>query len=51
MPACVEACKENAIVFGDLAKADSEVSKMLRERHSIVRKPHLGTVPKVFYII
>ena len=51
LPACVEACKENAIVFGDLAKADSEVSKMLRERHSIVRKPHLGTVPKVFYII
>jgi len=51
LPACVEACKENAIVFGDLANADAEVSKILQERHCIVRKPHLGTEPKVFYII
>ena len=51
LPACVEACKENALIFGDLAVIDSDVSKILKQRHSIVRKPHLGTEPKVFYIL
>lgn len=51
LPACVEACKENALVFGDLSDADSDVRKILKQRHTFVRKPHLGTEPKVFYII
>jgi Fe-S-cluster-containing dehydrogenase component len=51
MPACVEACKENALVFGDLAAIDSDVRKILKQRHSFVRKPHLGAEPKVFYIL
>jgi len=51
LPACVEACKENALSFGDLAVIDSDVRKILKQRQSIVRKPHLGTEPKVFYIL
>ncbi|MCX5817688.1 MAG: 4Fe-4S dicluster domain-containing protein [Proteobacteria bacterium] len=51
LPACVEVCKENALIFGDLAAIDSDVRKILKQRHSIVRKPHLGTEPKVFYIL
>jgi Fe-S-cluster-containing dehydrogenase component len=50
-PACVEACKEKGLVFGDLNAADSEASKILNARFSIQRKPHLGTEPKVYYIL
>ncbi|MBA2849131.1 4Fe-4S dicluster domain-containing protein [Thermosulfuriphilus ammonigenes] len=50
-PACVEACKAGALVFGDLADPDSEVSVALRENFSIRRKPELGTGPCVFYIV
>lgn len=51
MPACVEACPEKALIFGDLADENSEVSKILRERVAIRRKPELGTGPAVFYLI
>jgi Fe-S-cluster-containing dehydrogenase component len=50
-PACVEACREKALIFGDLKAQDSPVTKVLAERYSIWRKPHLGTKPKVFYIL
>lgn len=50
-PACVEACKEGALVFGDLEDPDSEVRKLLRSNHAIQRKPELGTKPKVYYIV
>jgi molybdopterin-containing oxidoreductase family iron-sulfur binding subunit len=49
-PACVESCKENSLVFGDLEDGDSEVRKLLESHHSLRRKPELGTKPKVFYI-
>jgi len=51
MPACVEACKDRGLVFGDLNTPDSEVRKVLASRYSIRRKPHLGTEPKVFYVL
>jgi molybdopterin-containing oxidoreductase family iron-sulfur binding subunit len=51
MPACVEACEENAIVFGDLEDPDSEVRKILGEKFSIRRKPELGTRPEVYYLV
>jgi molybdopterin-containing oxidoreductase family iron-sulfur binding subunit len=50
-PACVEACKEKCLIFGDLEDPDSEVREILHERHSIRRKPGLGTQPQVYYLV
>jgi Fe-S-cluster-containing dehydrogenase component len=49
-PACVEACKEKGLIFGDLNRKDSEVRAILRTRFALRRKPHLGTEPKVYYV-
>jgi molybdopterin-containing oxidoreductase family iron-sulfur binding subunit len=51
LPACVDVCPENALLFGDLADPDSEVRQVLRTRHTIRRLPGLGTKPQVFYIV
>jgi len=51
IPACVEACKEKALIFGDLNDPESAVSKALRDRFAIRRRPELGTQPQVYYIM
>jgi Fe-S-cluster-containing dehydrogenase component len=51
LPACVEACKEKALVFGDLEDPDSEVREILGEHFAIRRKPELGTQPEVYYLV
>jgi len=51
LPACVEACKKGALIFGDLDDPNSGVRKILRENHTIQRKPDLGTMPSVYYIV
>lgn len=51
IPACVEACKERALVFGDLEDPNSEVRKLISSNHTLRRKPHLGTMPQVYYIM
>jgi molybdopterin-containing oxidoreductase family iron-sulfur binding subunit len=51
LPACVEACQERCLIFGDLADDGSEVRRILHERHAIRRKPGLGTQPEVFYLV
>lgn len=50
-PACVEACENNEIVFGNLNDKNSDVYKLLTTRFSITRKPGLGTYPEVYYLI
>jgi len=50
-PACVEACPGKAITFGDLNDPSSRIRVMLGENETVQRKPELGTLPSVFYII
>jgi molybdopterin-containing oxidoreductase family iron-sulfur binding subunit len=50
-PACVTACPEKAMIFGNVADPGSDVRQVLRSRNTIRRKPELGTGPNVFYIL
>ena len=50
-PACVEACKDKALIFGDLEDSKSEIREFLRSHATIQRKPHLGTHPEVYYVL
>jgi molybdopterin-containing oxidoreductase family iron-sulfur binding subunit len=50
-PACVEACSNKEMVFGDLEDPGSEVREILRNRFSIRRKPGLGTKPEIYYLV
>jgi molybdopterin-containing oxidoreductase family iron-sulfur binding subunit len=53
-PACVEAAneiREGALTFGDLDASDSEVRELLHKHYTIIRKPELGTGPKIYYIV
>ena len=50
-PACVEACTEKVLVFGNLNNPESEVRKLLKENFSIRRKPGLGTNPEIYYLV
>jgi len=49
-PACVEA-SNGALVFGNLNDPESEVRKILKTHFTLQRKPELGTMPSVFYVI
>jgi molybdopterin-containing oxidoreductase family iron-sulfur binding subunit len=51
IPACVEACKNGAMTFGDLEDSESEVRRLLAENYAIRRKPSLGTLPQIYYIV
>jgi len=50
-PACVEACREGALIFGDLSNPESEPRKMLRLAYTIQRRPEIGTGPAVYYVL
>ncbi len=54
LPLCVQTANkgaEGAMVFGDLNDPNSAVSKVLRKRFTIQRKPSAGTKPSLFYIV
>ncbi len=50
IPACVEA-SNGAMVFGNLKDPNSEIRKVLAENFNIQRKPELGTIPSVYYLV
>jgi formate-dependent nitrite reductase membrane component NrfD/ferredoxin len=49
-PACVAACPEHALVVGDIDDPASAISELLGREPVRVRRPELGTEPKLFYI-
>ncbi len=51
LPACVETCPEKALIFGNINDPESEIREVLKSRHSIRRKPILGTNPQIYYLV
>jgi Fe-S-cluster-containing dehydrogenase component len=49
--ACQATCPTKVRIFGDLDDPESEISQVLRERESKTLKTHLGTKPKLFYLL
>ncbi|GAA4895026.1 4Fe-4S dicluster domain-containing protein [Ferrimonas pelagia] len=50
LPACVEACPTQAVVFGDLNDPKSDVAKLLRAKQTYRDKVSLGTKPKLYKV-
>ena len=51
MPACVQACPQEAMKFGDLNDPNSPLRELLRTRFTVRRRPELGTSPMIYYIV
>ncbi|MGI2260441.1 4Fe-4S dicluster domain-containing protein [Shewanella sp. GXUN23E] len=50
LPACVQACRYDALVFGDANDPNSYVSRLLAVKDSVRIKAYLGTEPSLRYI-
>lgn len=52
LPACVEVCPANALIFGDINDPkNNQMREILEKYFTIRRKPELGTKPEVHYLI
>lgn len=49
LPACFEVCPTHARIFGNLNDPSSELVKFTKEHSCRFLKPHLNTVPKLYY--
>jgi molybdopterin-containing oxidoreductase family iron-sulfur binding subunit len=50
MPACVQACPTNTLVFGDLEDPDSQVSRLKDDPRHYKLLENMGTDPNVIYL-
>jgi tetrathionate reductase subunit B len=50
IPACVEACPTQAMVFGDLNDPNAEITRLVSTSPVQVIKPEMGTYPQAFYL-
>jgi molybdopterin-containing oxidoreductase family iron-sulfur binding subunit len=51
LPACVEACKQKALIFGDVENPRSEIRLLIEKRFNLLRRAHLGTAPQIYYLL
>jgi len=49
LPACVLACKEKALIFGDPEDPQSEIRTFIQNHFTLRRRPTLGTEPQIYY--
>ena len=49
-PGCVEACKYDALVFGDMNDPKSTISRILSIKDTVRQRPELGTKPSLRYV-
>ena len=50
-PACVDVCPTQALTFGNLSDPDSKVARLVKSRRHSVRRPHLGLVPQLYFLL
>lgn len=49
-PRCVQSCPTNCMIFGDLDRPNSKISKFLKEKKVEIFYPELNTSPNVYYV-
>jgi molybdopterin-containing oxidoreductase family iron-sulfur binding subunit len=50
LPACVQTCPTDALVFGNLMDPESHVSRLIQDPRAYQALDHLNTKPGVIYL-